>query len=382
MKTEKKFILFFVLALCLLLSVSIVLADGPDAFSARGGIPDGTLPQATPLDITEGFDDITTLPGSGWFMQNNSSPAGTTTWFQGNATVFPAHTGATTSYIGANYNNTAGTGTISNWLLTPVANLNDGDEIRFWTRTVAGSIYPDRLEVRMSLNGSSTNVGTLATDVGDFTTLLLSVNPSLTQGGYPTVWTEYVVTVTGAATPTDGRLAFRYFVTNGGPSGANSNYIGIDTFTFTDITPAVPAIAIGKTPDNQNVPFGGDANFTIAITNTGTVTLTNVAVTDALVAACDSTIGTMAPGDFTSYTCIDVGVSATYTNTAVVTSLYNGQTGPTDSDDAVVTVGQPTSVSFSEMSGQVSFLSTLMVTVVALAFIGLATVLYRRFSVK
>ncbi|HYP51417.1 MAG TPA: choice-of-anchor J domain-containing protein, partial [Pyrinomonadaceae bacterium] len=52
--------------------------------------------------ITEGFDNITTLPGSGWFTQNNSVPVGTTGWFQGNPAVFPAQAGATNSYIGAN----------------------------------------------------------------------------------------------------------------------------------------------------------------------------------------------------------------------------------------------------------------------------------------
>ena len=34
-----------------------------------------------------------------------------------------------------------------------------------------------------------------------------------------------------------GRLAFRYFVENGGPTGANSDYIGIDTFQFNDTGP-------------------------------------------------------------------------------------------------------------------------------------------------
>jgi photosystem II stability/assembly factor-like uncharacterized protein len=40
---------------------------------------------ATPA-FTEGFDNIGTLPGSGWFFQNNSVPVGTTGWFQGGTT--------------------------------------------------------------------------------------------------------------------------------------------------------------------------------------------------------------------------------------------------------------------------------------------------------
>ena len=40
-------------------------------------------------------------------------------------------------------------------------------------------MFADRLELRLSTNGASTNVGTTTTSVGDFTTLLLTVNPLL-----------------------------------------------------------------------------------------------------------------------------------------------------------------------------------------------------------
>ena len=67
---------------------------------------------------------------------NRSTTIGTTGWFQGNDAVFPAQGGATTSYIGANFNNTTGTNTISNWLLTPPIGLQNGAVLTFWTRTV------------------------------------------------------------------------------------------------------------------------------------------------------------------------------------------------------------------------------------------------------
>jgi hypothetical protein len=67
----------------------------------------------------EGFNTVSPLP-AGWASQNLSAPAGSTEWFQGNDGVFPAQSGATTSYIGANFNNTSGAGTISNWLFAPV----------------------------------------------------------------------------------------------------------------------------------------------------------------------------------------------------------------------------------------------------------------------
>lgn len=179
--------------------------------------------------LDEGFDDITTLPGNGWSQINASTTIGTTGWFQGNDLTFQSYDGAPNSYIGANFNNTTGIGTISNWLITPVLSLSDGDEITFYTRTVSNpTTWPDRLEVRLSTDGGSSVDPVGPTGVGSYINLLLEVNPNITTTGYPAVWTQYTITVSGVGTNVDSRVAFRYFVTNAGPSGANSDYIGID----------------------------------------------------------------------------------------------------------------------------------------------------------
>ena len=178
--------------------------------------------------IAEGFDNITTLPAAGWSIQNRSAPLGTTTWFQGNPVVLPAQTGATDAFIAANFDSTGNVGTISNWLIAPNRTLSNGDVFTFYSRIpTAPPEFPDRVQVRLSTNGASTNVGTTATDVGDFTTVLLEINPTLVTGVYPQVWTQFTVTISGLAAPISGRIAFRYFVTNGGFSGTNSNFIGI-----------------------------------------------------------------------------------------------------------------------------------------------------------
>ncbi len=184
--------------------------------------------------LNEGFDNVAGLVAAGWSLQNLSNPAGTSTWFQGNPGVFPAFSGATNSYIGANFNATTGANTISNWLLTPVQALANGATFSFQTRipTVAGTEFPDRLEVRLSTAGSSTNVGATNASVGDFTTVLLTINPTLVTGVYPQVWTEFTVTISGLAAPTTGRIGFRYFVESGGPGGDNSNYIGLDDVKY------------------------------------------------------------------------------------------------------------------------------------------------------
>jgi hypothetical protein len=110
--------------------------------------------------------------------------------------------------------------------------LQNGAVLNFTTRTVDVPQFPDRLQVRMSTNGTSTDVGTTEFEVGDFTVLMLDINPNLTTTDYPNVWSYFTVTVSGLASPTTGRLAFRYFVPNGGPHGPNGDYIGVDQVAF------------------------------------------------------------------------------------------------------------------------------------------------------
>jgi hypothetical protein len=205
------------------------IAVGTSQDCQADGIPDDCqFGELLPL-IEEGFPDILTL--SDWSMQNNSAPAGLNGWFQGNTDIFEAQAGGPSSYIAANYNNTGSVGNISNWLLTPAVTLKNDLVFDFYTRTSSGSTYPDRLQVRMSTNGASTDVGTTWDSVGDFTILLLDINPTYDPWGYPQNWDfgHYTLILSGLPGPTQGRLAFRYFVENGGASGANSNYIGIDT---------------------------------------------------------------------------------------------------------------------------------------------------------
>ena len=185
----------------------------------------------------EGFGTAVPLP-AGWASQNNSSPVGTTGWGQGNPAVFPSNSGATNAYIFANFQNTSGANTISNWLFTPNVTLTNGDVFKFYTRTTTGSTFPDNLQVRLSTSGASTNVGATSTSVGDFTTLLLEINPTFAQATYPEVWTLYTINISGLPAPVSGRIAFRYYVEDAGPLGNNSDYMGIDDVVYTTFPPA------------------------------------------------------------------------------------------------------------------------------------------------
>lgn len=185
--------------------------------------------------FAENFDTFANLATNGWTQTNQSSPVGASTWAQGGGTAFATggFNGGATSFALVNYNSTTGAGTISNWLITPVVNLENGDVISFYTRQ--GGVAPsfaDRLEVRLSTNGAASANPVGSAFVGDYTTLVASVNPDLTQAGYPLTWTQYTYTVTGLTGPTACKLGFRYFVTNGGPDGSNSNIIGIDALSI------------------------------------------------------------------------------------------------------------------------------------------------------
>lgn len=235
--------------------------------SQVGGIPVASTP------INETFNSV--LPAN-WAAQNLSSPVGLTGWFQGNTAVFGANSG--TGYIAANFNNTTGLNTISNWLFTPNVTLKNGDKFSFFTRTTTGT-FPDRLQVRMSTNGTSTNAGTTNTSVGDFSTLLLDINPTYTSTGYPTAWTQYTLTMSGLpAAGVSGRLAFRYFVEGAGPSGNNSDYIGIDDVVYTTFSPGPITTCTGSTANLKVDITGGSGaayNVTINANPGGNFTVNN-----------------------------------------------------------------------------------------------------------
>jgi hypothetical protein len=230
-----------ILAGSLLLMTNAAFAAGDNGM--RGGVADPTPTTGVEPDapFSEGFDDITML--AGWVMDNNPDVVGATEWFQGNDAVFAAQAGAPTAYIAANFENTGGS-LISNWLMTPELDFTVFDTFSFWTRAPTKSTFPDRLQVRVSTNGASSNVGTLPADVGDFTDLLIDINSTLMVGGYPEVWTQFTVTAGDLPTTTGtGRLAFRYFVPiDAGPAGSNSDYIGIDSVEFVEGAPPITSI--------------------------------------------------------------------------------------------------------------------------------------------
>ncbi len=203
--------------------------------------------QTTTNVYSYGFD---TAFSTDWVVTNQSDPSTTSTWTKatytvplsnalfgsGNTTtVPPGQAGGGNSFALVNYTSTTGAGTISNWLLTPSVSVKNGDIVSFYTRkgTDGTQDYADRLELRYSTAATSVTPSGGAAGVGSFTNVGVTVNPNLATGFvYPKVWTKYSFTVSGVGTtPVPVKFAFRYYVTNGGPSGSNSDLIGIDTFS-------------------------------------------------------------------------------------------------------------------------------------------------------
>jgi hypothetical protein len=203
---------------------------------------------------SEEFDEAGKLGGKGWVITNNSQFPGPEAWRQGRyestnkstfdfdyVVGFPAYSASKSAndFISCDMYAATGTSNMSVWLISPAFKMKNGDELSFYTRDAIdfGSFFikdgTDRLQVRANLTNQSDYTGKLWTDVGDFSTVLLEINPSVAPGGYPTAWTKFTITLSGITGTVKGRLAFRYFVPTGGPDGLNGGLLGIDALQFT-----------------------------------------------------------------------------------------------------------------------------------------------------
>ena len=187
---------------------------------------------AAQAQLTEGFEGA--FPPATWVLHNQSTNIAAEGWAQrsfATSGVLQPHSG--TFFVRDWYaavSGSASTGlTISDWLITPQLAISNGTALSFWTES--DGQFADRIQIRMSIAGASTNSGVGPTEVGDFTTLLLDINPLYNPGGatgYPVVWTQYTLPVTGLVGAQSGRFAFRYFVEDAGINGVHSSYVGLD----------------------------------------------------------------------------------------------------------------------------------------------------------
>ena len=94
-----------------------------------------------------------------------------------------------------------------------------------------------------------------------------------------------------------------------------------------------------KDPKSQVVTHDGTATFEITVSNPGDVALADVTVSDPLSPDCNRSLGTLAPGASTAYSCTKAAVRTSFVN--VVTAVGTPPKGPnvTSRDHAPVTAG-------------------------------------------
>lgn len=202
------------------------VGDNPTGSKTRGSssVPPITLqetdnPAIIYQDNFNSANDTTALKARGYKVwYRGGGPQGlTATWFQGNDVVFPAYEGPTTGYVAANYNVVTGTNNIDSWLVTPRMGVGAGDTISFWSRSPDASTFPDSITVSYSAVGDSVPEAASWVTLGRF---------KVSTAG----WTRnFYLTPTAGS---NARFAVRYKVANGGPNGANSDFIGVDLLTI------------------------------------------------------------------------------------------------------------------------------------------------------
>jgi len=188
-----------------------------------------TPPPIPDQSFAEEFDTTSASLARGWKVVNASTPYMSHIWQQGGDINpwFPAYSskGTYQGFIGASAEIPAalpGTPVVSNWLVSPVITIQNGDKIVFYTRTRFATPTDDfgnRLQLRLSKSGESLNVGS-GNDIGVFTEPLLDINPSYKSQSstapnpeaYPSTWTRFEASITGLNGPVQGRFAFRYYI--------------------------------------------------------------------------------------------------------------------------------------------------------------------------
>jgi hypothetical protein len=249
------------IALLIALAPTMLITSCQKDEVAKPAAPVAAAPAS--LSFTEDFNDVSKLTTRGWAFRNNSNPVGPQGWRVGRyealiapsnkpnlpAVVgFPAYnaTRSPNDFISCDVSAVNTNGDISAWLITPPMTVKNGDVLTFYTRTMDDTNFPiytrDRMQVRANLTDGSADVGTDALSVGSFTKLLLDINPAVAQnanGGYPwDEWTEFTITMSGiTGTVKNARIAFRYFMIDGGIEGGSSgnrytSIVGVDNVVF------------------------------------------------------------------------------------------------------------------------------------------------------
>jgi uncharacterized repeat protein (TIGR01451 family) len=251
------------------------------------------------------------------------------------------------------------------------------------------------LPVTATYAGSGTLTASTATDsffAGGPSTTPPPGAPTITSAATDTVPSgtafTYSVTTTGTPTPaitlaSGSTLPTGVTLTDNGNgtatlAGTASVAAGVYTFTIqaaNEVTPnatqgftltvASPSIGIVKTTNGSNgqfIPVGSPVTWSYAVTNTGTVTLSPVTVTDNEVASTSiscagrtNVISTMAPGASVTCTATGTSVAGAYSNIGTATGTPPGGGTPVSSTSTGSYFGSNPSISVTKSASIASY---------------------------
>ena len=164
--------------------------------------------------ISEGFDnDSSTLAGKGWVISNQSTPGGSTTWFEpGAGAVIPAYSGS--SYMAANYLSSGDNGTVDNWLISPTFSTALAGHVTLYligaNETDGDFVSNDTLKFGFSNGGAA---------ISDF-----GMGSLVTA---PAGWTAYTFAYAAGGAGSVGRFAIEYT-----GDGDTLDYVGVDSVSI------------------------------------------------------------------------------------------------------------------------------------------------------
>jgi hypothetical protein len=173
----------------------------------------GGASQAATL-INESFDNVAGLAGAGWSLLNLGVFQGSTSFFQGDQSIFGSQSGAPDSYAAANFNNATSPGYLNTWLVTPQFSTAEAGTVSFWARGDIAPGFSDTIAYGL-VNGLPGSGGTLAAPT------------TITAQG---AWTQYTMNFAAAGPGSFARFAMVYI-----GNADTANYIGIDTLSVNSV---------------------------------------------------------------------------------------------------------------------------------------------------